>query len=51
VIGAVLAIWIVYLMWSRRRRGRRLAELSAAEKAREEQARADERGADGRDAR
>lgn len=33
-LGAILAFWIVYLMWSRRRRGRRLAELTAAEKVR-----------------
>lgn len=29
VIGAVLAFWIIYLMWSRRRRGRELDRLHA----------------------
>ena len=35
VIGAAFAFWVIYLMWSRRRRGRELARLTAAEKARQ----------------
>ncbi len=34
IVGALLAFWVIYLMWSRRRRGRDLARLTAAEKAR-----------------
>jgi len=34
IIGSVLAAWIIYLMWSRRRRGDELARLSAEEKSR-----------------
>ncbi len=32
IVGAILAVWIIYLMWSRRRRGRELDRLTAAER-------------------
>lgn len=44
LLGAAVAAWVIYLMWSRRRRGRDLARLSAAKKARERDQLAAERG-------